>query len=225
VPNAVDTERFTPADDRQAARKKVGAPPATPLILMLANLSPHKGQETAVRAVAELKRQGVDVVCWLAGEERGGTSVFTEQLRRLIEELGVADRVQLLGFRRDAADLLRAADFFLLPSTCEGLPLTVLEAQATRVPVLAAPTAGIPEVVRDGETGFLLAAGDATGYAARLKALLDDPGLARRVAGQAFQHTTQHYNWRSYCTTIWDLYQELLLRRHARPSPSPARVT
>src|SRR5262249_48318367 len=152
VPNTVDTARFFPGD-RQEAKAKVGAPPL-PLVLMLANLAPHKGQETAVRAVAELKRRGIDVACWLAGEERGGGDAFTVRLRGLIAELGLADRVRLLGFRGDAPELLRAADFFLLPSTHEGLPLTVLEAQASKVPVLASATAGIPEAVQDGETGF-----------------------------------------------------------------------
>src|SRR5262249_44513685 len=152
---------------------------------------------TAVRAVAALKPRGRDVVCWLAGVEReaGG---FTARLRTLIEESGVADRVTLLGFRSDAPDLLRAADCFLLPSTCGGLPLTVLEAQATGVPVLAAPAAGIPEVVRDGATGFLLPAGDAAAYAACVERLIDEPGLARAVTARALEQVTRDCNWDAY---------------------------
>jgi glycosyltransferase involved in cell wall biosynthesis len=166
VPNAVDTERFTPGPKEQA-KARVGAPAGRPLLLMLANLAPHKGQETAIRAVALLKQRGLEVTCWLAGIERHGEGAYTARLRTLIHEADVGDRVQLLGQRGDAPDLLRAADLFLLPSTNEGLPLSVLEAQATRVPVLAAPTAGIPEVVREGETGFLIPAADAEGYARR----------------------------------------------------------
>jgi len=64
-------------------------------------------------------------------------------LQALCSELGVADQIRFLGHREDIPDLLRAADILLLPSTNEGLPLSVLEAQATKVPVLAAPTAGI----------------------------------------------------------------------------------
>jgi glycosyltransferase involved in cell wall biosynthesis len=208
VPNAVDTERFTPGPKGQA-KARVGAPAGRPLLLMLANLAPHKGQETAIRAVALLKQRGLEVTCWLAGIERHGEA-YTARLRTLIHEAGVGDRVQLLGQRGDAPDLLRAADLFLLPSTNEGLPLSVLEAQATRVPVLAAPTAGIPEVVREGETGFLIPAADAEGYARRVEHLLANPDLADRVAEAAFLHTTREHNWTAYCRRVVELYDEVL---------------
>ena len=219
VPNAVDTAKYFPADKREAKRK-VGAPFALPMCLMLANLAPHKGQETAIRTAALLKARGITVHFWLAGTERGGSGAYTERLHALIAELGVADRVCLLGQRGDAPDLLRAADFFLLPSTCEGLPLSILEAQATKVPVLAAPTAGIPEVICDGTTGFLIPAGDAAGYAGQLETLLANPSLADRVAEAAFLHTTREHNWTAYCRHVVELYEEVL---ESRPSPAPAR--
>jgi glycosyltransferase involved in cell wall biosynthesis len=210
VPNAVDTKRFFPAADKKAAKGSVGAPATMPLVLMLANLAPHKGQETAIRAVAHLKRQGIPVACWLAGVERGGATVYTNSLRRLIGELEVADRVHLLGPRNDAAELLRAADFFLLPSTHEGLPLSILEAQASQVPVLAAATAGIPEAVVNGETGFLIPAGDAAGYARCLAALLANGERCHQVARQACLRTTAAYNWQNLCRRVTELYDELL---------------
>jgi glycosyltransferase involved in cell wall biosynthesis len=210
VQNAVDTDRFTPTADRAGAKLRVGARGDRPLILMLANLSPHKGQETAILATALLKRRGVDVACWLAGTERGGSGAYTQRLESLAQESGVADRVQLLGQRSDAPELLRAADFLILPSTCEGLPLSILEAQATLVPVLAAPTAGVPEVVADGETGFLIAADDAAGYAARIESLLHDPELRGRVANTAYLRVTQHHNWSTYSRRIVECYQSLV---------------
>jgi len=209
IPNAVDTERFAPGRKDQA-KKLLGVPSGRPLVLMLANLAPHKGQETVIRATAILKQRGVDVNCWLAGVERGGEGHYTQRLRSLIAEAGVEDRICLLGQRSDAPDLLRAADFFLLPSTCEGLPLSVLEAQATKVPVLAAPTAGIPEVVNDGTTGFLIPAGDAEGYAQRMSQLLADAGQYRQVVEAAHAHTTRQHNWTTYCRRILELYEETI---------------
>jgi glycosyltransferase involved in cell wall biosynthesis len=150
--------------------------------------------------------------------ERGDEGVFTVRLRSLIEELTVTDRVRLLGQRSDAPELLRAADYFLLPSTHEGLPLSVLEAQASKVPVLAAPTAGIPEVVRDGETGFLIAADDAVGYADRLQTLLACPELSLRVAEAAHAQIVAEHNWPAYCRRIQELYQEILNSDGASPS-------
>jgi glycosyltransferase involved in cell wall biosynthesis len=209
VPNAVDTAKFAPGDKAEA-RRKVGAPAGAPLALMLANLAPHKGQETAVRAVAALKARGVEVHLWLAGTERGGAGAYTARLRSLITEAGVADRTRLLGQCRDTPDLLRAADFFLLPSTCEGLPLSVLEAQAAKVPVLAAPTAGVPEVVRDGISGFLVPAADAAGYAARMEQLLADRALVVRVTEAAYRDVTREHNWPAFCRRVAELYEEIL---------------
>jgi len=150
VPNAVDMDRFHP-EDKDLAKQKVGAPRNIPLILLVANLAPHKGHkghETAIRAVAILKERGVNAWLWFAGIERGDSLEYTERLKTLCGELGVAGRVRFLGQRSDVPELLRAADFFLLPSTSVGLPLSILEAQASKVPVIAAPTAGIPEIIR-----------------------------------------------------------------------------
>ena len=211
VPNCVDTQRFCPGD-RRTAKQLVGAPDDRPLVLMMANLAPHKGQETAIRAVAELKGRGTAVECWLAGVERGGHQEYQGRLRALAVELGVADRVRLLGHRGDGPDLLRAADFFLLPSTREGLPLSLLEAQACKVPVLAAPTAGVPEAVRDGETGFLIAADNAVGYAEGMLGLLHDADRYQRIADRACASVTQEYSEVAFCERVHGLYQEVLGR-------------
>jgi glycosyltransferase involved in cell wall biosynthesis len=209
VPNAVDLERFSP-DNKSSAKLRVGAPISTPLVLMLANLAPHKGQETALKVTSALKKAGVNIVLWLAGIERGGESHFTTHLRSLSIDLGVADRVQFLGHRHDAPDLLRAADIFILPSTREGLPLSILEAQATKVPVLAAPTSGIPEVVIDEETGFLIAADDVNAYACRVKSLLDNSDLYHHLTEQAYRNVASNNSFQVYCQKILQLYNALL---------------
>jgi glycosyltransferase involved in cell wall biosynthesis len=215
VPNAVDTQRFRPGD-KLDAKIRVGAPTDIPLALMLANLAPHKGQETAIRAVAILKWAGISTQCWLAGIERGGGTTYTERLRAMVAEFDVGDRVRFLGQRDDADLLLRAADFFLLPSTHEGLPLSILEAQATKVAVLAAPTAGIPEVVVDGETGFLIPADDAHGYAGRIRLLLENRVLYSRIADQTHARTIRESSWDIYCERIIGLYRELMDRSRHR---------
>jgi glycosyltransferase involved in cell wall biosynthesis len=177
---------------------------------MMANLAPHKGQETAIRAVAELRARGRDVECWLAGTERNGETTYQRLLQARVAELGVGDRVRFLGFRTDGRELIQAADFLLLPSTKEGLPLSVLEAQATKTPVLAAPTAGVPEVVAHGETGFLIAADDPQGYANAVEGLLANPGLFTHVTEQAYDRVRSKHGWPTYCDRVWQLYEELL---------------
>jgi len=215
--------RFSPGD-KQEARRRVGAPADLPLILMLANLAPHKGQETAIRAVSILRRMGTPAILWLAGIERGGTGEFTRKLQGMIGELGLENCVDLLGQRDDVQDLLRASDAFLLPSTNEGLPLSILEAQATGVPVLAAPTAGVPEIIADGRNGFLILADDAQGYADRIRMLLENPSRSRLVTEEALRGTRHRHAWSTYAQQILELYASVMgepTRLHSQ-SPRPA---
>jgi glycosyltransferase involved in cell wall biosynthesis len=209
VPNAVDLERFKPSD-RRMAKQQVGARLDQPLLLMMANLSPHKGQETAVRAVERLAHRGIQAQLWLAGADRSADQAYASQLKQMIVERGLGDRVSLLGFRQDGPDLLRAADVVLLPSTSEGLPLTLLEAQACEAPVIAAPTAGIPEIIADGETGFLVPANDDAGYASRIESLLTRPELCARITSAAARHCRQNHSWDTYHTRMSELYAEVL---------------
>jgi glycosyltransferase involved in cell wall biosynthesis len=209
IPYPVDTSCYFPGQ-RQVARQDLQVPDDSPLLLMLANLAPHKGQETAVRAVNLLKKRGIPVHCWLAGCERGGTDFYTARLKRLIAELEVGDRVRLLGHRDDTALLLRAADMLLLPSTCEGLPISIVEAQATKVPVLAAPTAGIPELIRDDESGYLIPADNAQAYADRIEQLVRHPERGRALAAAAYARVLRDNDPDLYCKRIWNLYQDLL---------------
>jgi L-malate glycosyltransferase len=208
LPNAIDIERFCPGN-QAVAKQRVGAPHDIPLVLMVANLALHKGQETAIRATALLKKAGVEITCWFAGIEREHGGGYIRRLQALCNELEIGDCVRFLGYRADIPDLLRAADFLLLPSTNEGLPLSVLEAQATKVLVLAAPTAGIPEVITDGETGFLIPADDAGGYAHRIARLLHQPEMYERLREQAYTKVIKEHNWQTYCQTIWRLYRSL----------------
>ena len=112
-------------------------------------------------------------------------------------------------FRNNVPHLLRTTDLLLLPSTSEGLPLTILEAQASRAVVLAAPTAGIPEVVEHGRTGYLIAAHDAAGYAAQIAELLRRPEFMREIAEAAHRHVCDHHDLRSYGDRVLGEYARL----------------
>jgi glycosyltransferase involved in cell wall biosynthesis len=157
-----------------------------------------------------LKEKKVQAQFWFAGVERGGTLEYTARLKSLSNELGVEAQVKFLGQRNDIPDLLRAADFFLLPSTAEGLPLSILEAQASKVPVLAAPTAGIPEIITHEKTGFLIAANDAVGYATGVKCLLENPRLYASIADKSYLRVLQENTWTTYVNRVYEIYALLL---------------
>lgn len=208
IRNAIDLTQFE-GGDRVAEKRALGVPEQVPLLMVVANLAPHKGQATAIKAVAGLRDRGHDVRLWLVGAERSDGQGFLAQLQQLTSELGVEDRVTFAGFRDDVPRLLRAADMVLLPSTSEGLPLTILEAQAARALVLAAPTAGIPEVIEHERTGYLIAADDADGYATRIGELLRKPELAHSVVDAARRHVCEHHGLTSYGDRVLGEYDRL----------------
>jgi glycosyltransferase involved in cell wall biosynthesis len=182
------------------------------VVVMLANLAPHKGQMTALRAVETLKQRGKAVECWLVGEDRSTSQAFESELRRLCQELQLEDRVRFLGFRSDAPDILRAADVFLLPSTHEGLPLSLVEAQATQVPVIASPIPGVLEVVEHGKTGFTIDANDHVGYADCIQTLMENPGLRAEVRHAAADTVRRTYGWGRLESSMFDIYGKLMGR-------------
>jgi glycosyltransferase involved in cell wall biosynthesis len=209
VPNAIDLDRFVPGD-RDAARARLGLATDRFVVLMLANLAPHKGQITLVRAIDELVRRGVPVEGWLVGEDRSADRQYEKDLRALVAERGLTDTIRFLGFRKDAPDLLQASDAFVLPSTHEGLPLSVLEAQATRVPVIGSTIPGITEVVEDGRTGFTVPADDAIGYADRLQALFADRSLRQTITDAAARRVSQEHAWTTMEERIFGIYRSLI---------------
>lgn len=207
--NGVDTNCFFPID-RQKAKVQLGINPGMPFLVVVANLAPHKGQETAIRAVALMRSYGRDVKLWVVGKEREEGRGYLEYLKVLSGQLRVDDLVEYVGFRNDIPDLLRAADFLLLPSTSEGLPLSILEAQASKAIVLAAPTAGIPEVIDTGHTGFLIPAQDYEGYAQQILCLIGNEDVAQCVREVAFKQVTFNFGLERYCERVLQEYDFLL---------------
>lgn len=141
--------------------------------------SPEKGFGVLVEAAATICREDPTAGVVLFGE-----GVLRPDLERRVAELGLAGRVVLPGFRTDLDTLIGAADVVVLPSYTEGLPNVALEASAAGVPVVATAVGGTPEAVIDGESGFLVPAGDPAAIAAKVGELLRDP-VARQKFGAA----------------------------------------
>lgn len=208
LPNAVDLDRFRPPDEF-TSRGDEDDSTHRPVALLTGNLSPHKGQATAIKAVSELAKRGNSIELWLAGVEREETG-YTRKLEQLASELGVRHQVRFLGFRDDVEHLIRAANTLLLPSKHEGLPLSILEAQASRIPVVAAPVAGIPEIIQDGKTGWLVEPDDVEGYAQAIANLLSQPSKTRAVTQAAYENIQANHSWRRYVDKTVELYCSLL---------------
>lgn len=200
IPNPVDLTGYSPGTGKP--RELSGCSEGKPLLLMLANLSPLKGQISAIQAVATPALRDLDTQLLLAGEERPHDKGFESQLRDLARELKVDDRVRFSGFRHDCAELLRAADMLLLPSHTEGMPLTILEAQACGTPVVATPVGGIPEIITDGVTGLLVENDNVEALADRIVSILRDDELRTRLSENGRRYVEQHHSIANYCQAL-----------------------
>jgi glycosyltransferase involved in cell wall biosynthesis len=176
VRNGVDRTRFS-GNGR--------APETPPLILAVSRLVEKKGLDTLVEACSLLGRRGLDFRCEVIGD-----GPLRSRLERQVDELGVSDRVFLVGSRDQ--DGVRAAyeraTVFALPARRtavgdqDGLPVAIVESLAAGVPVVTTPTSGIPEVVETERSGLLVPANDPTALADALERLLRDPELLGRLA-------------------------------------------
>ena len=134
-----------------------------------------------------------------------------EKLTLLARDLGIADEVAFLGFRDDAVRLYAAADMFVLSSITEGMSLSMLEAMAAGLPVVATDGAGgNSQVVREGETGLLVAPRDPAALAAAICRLSTDAGLRARMGAAGRARVEQHFSLRTTTRRYLAVYERLL---------------
>ena len=169
--------RPQPTRDPDEVRRSLGVEPGQALVVTVARLHPQKDLPTLLHAAVEVKRRHPDVRVVIVGDgpER-------ERIRSLIDELGLGRTVTLAGPSGNAADEIAAADVFVLASLWEGSPLVVSEALLLGRAVVASAVGAVPELVRDGITGRLVAPGDVSALAAAVSELLDEPDEAARLA-------------------------------------------
>ncbi|HEV3478319.1 MAG TPA: glycosyltransferase family 4 protein [Gaiellaceae bacterium] len=204
IPNAVDVARLPRAshDDTRASIVSVG------------RLAPPKDFRTLVRALALLPPGAVDALLVGDGPDRA-------ELEAEIARLDLGERVELAGERHDVPELLSRANLFVLSSLSEGLPVSVLEAMAAGLPVVGSSVGGVPELVGDGETGFLVEPGNPDELAAAIGRLLADPELRRRMGEAGRERARVRFALEPFWRAHLDLYSRELARRRL---PAPALI-
>lgn len=191
VRNGVDIDRFTPGPADPAVRAELTDAPGEPLALVMSRLDPKKGVDAAIRAVAAANAMG-GVPIHLAIAGAGSLDKDHQDGLRALATERLGTRCRFLGARDDVVDLLRASDVLIIASRLEGLPLSLLEAQACGVPAVAFPTAGIPEVLVDGRNGRLVSGPDEAELAVAIRAIGDDPVGRAAFATQARADAVEH---------------------------------
>ncbi len=197
IHNGADDTRFgpQPADVRRRIRRRLGID--GPMLLTVGNVTRRKGQDIVVRALPTILESHPDSTYVVAGLATRGPS-----LQQLANDLGIADRVNLLGAvpDRDLPSLYAAADIFLLTSRnvrgdFEGFGIVVLEAALTGIPAVVSDSGGLAESVVDGVTGKLVPEGDAGALATAVSALLTEHEQRRKL-GRAALDRARKMTWR-----------------------------
>jgi glycosyltransferase involved in cell wall biosynthesis len=180
--NGIDLSGWEPRRDGSDIRRELGIPSDAPLLASVSRLFAQKGQRELLQALARVSRKAPDVRLLIVGAdalEVHGSS-FTEELKVLARDLGVAERVVFTGPRSDVARIMAACDVFALPSFEEPFGLVFLEAMAMERPVVSLNNGGTPEVVEHGRSGLLSPPHDIDALAENIVTLLANPDLRAR---------------------------------------------
>jgi glycosyltransferase involved in cell wall biosynthesis len=194
--------------DGQRIRKELGIGPDAFLVGNVGRLALQKGQRHLIAAMPLLLERVPRAHAVIAG---GGD--LEKFLRDLAQELGVSERVHVLGPRKDVPALMHAMDVFAMPSIWEGFGLVLLEAMAAGRPIVASAVATIPEVVVDGETGLLVPSGDPLALAEALARLAEEPALARKLGEAGRERLRRHFSLEKMVGDTELLYRELVEER------------
>jgi len=204
VVHGIDPPAATTAAERAATKARLGAGDGQVLALTVANLRPQKGYEILLEAARSIIARGLPVTFVAAG-----SGPLEGELRAIHERTGLGEAFRLLGHRDDVAQLLGAADLFVLASHYEGLPLALMEAMAAAKPVVTTSVGGIPDVVVDGHNGLLVPPARPDLLADAITALAKDP--ARRLAlGTAARETSARFDARAASSRVEACYRSIL---------------
>jgi glycosyltransferase involved in cell wall biosynthesis len=210
---AIDARRAP----RAQARAALGLDAEAPVVAVLGRISDWKGQDVLVRALAEPALREAGAIGLLAGAPWPGAEDRLRQVTDLAQRLGVADRVRLIGFRDDVENVYGAADVVAVPSTQpDPLPGAAIEAAAAGCAVVASAHGGLPEILRDGETGRLVAPGDAAALARVCAELLGDERERERLGSAAALDVRRRFASARQIQKIEALYAAVL---GSPPSP------
>jgi glycosyltransferase involved in cell wall biosynthesis len=210
IPNGVPVGDLSRAGEANLGRRQLGLPEGTPVAMQVAVFRPEKNQLGGLEAMVAVREQigGVELV--FVGN--GPTQAAVEARA---EELGATAWAHFLGERTDVAALLSLADLMLLPSLADAMPMTVLEAMALGVPLVASDVGDVREVI--GDAGVCVAAGDGEAFSAAVVRLLEDDGLRSRM-GELGRTRAAEFD----SSTMAGRYAALFEAAAAGGEPSPA---
>jgi L-malate glycosyltransferase len=217
--NPVDLERFNPARiDRASARASLGVAGERRLLLgVVAQLTPWKGQDTAIEALKLLRGQGLDAhllligsAKFLARSTRFDNEAYLSRLRELVASSGLQDRVTWLGEREDIPELMRALDILLLPSWEEPFGRAIIEAMALGVPVVATNVGGPAEIIADGREGYLVAPREPIIWAQAIGRLAEHREQALEMGRAGRRRAEEAFSLADHAAAVLEVYERAI---------------
>jgi hypothetical protein len=227
VANSATTRRVLLGSHRRLARRLAVVPNGLPdhgsvpddptpgRIVLVTRLSPRKGVDVALEAVAELRSAGRDVSLEICGSAYPGYEWFADQLRARAAEADLTGSVHFAGYVSPVAGALAGAEVVIAPSLGESFGNAAVEAMLAGRPLVASDVQGLAEIVDDGRTGLLVSPGDSAALAVAIARLLDDPQLAGRLARAGRADALDRFSAARYRRQMAE--QAGLLVRVARP--------
>ena len=211
IPHGVELARFRDhGRTREWARAELALPPSVLMAGTVGRYDRGKGQEHLVRAVAILRREGLELHALLLGEDtRDERQDRGRRLAALAAEEGVQDRVHFRPFRMDVETAYRALDIFALTSLAETYGLVTIEAMASGLAVVGTASGGTPEILEDGVTGLLVPPADPTALAAALGRFARDEAF-RRDCGSRADRAAERFSHHRQCKQVEALIASLL---------------
>ncbi len=211
----IDLEsRVLTADGRAEFRRLFGIPEERFVVGWIGRMTSIKRVPDILAAFKALRDRGVDATLCLVGD-----GPDRDAIEQLASNLGIVRDTLFVGYQRDVAPYYAFFDALLLPSANEGTPVVAIEALAAARPVVATRVGGVPDVVDEGEDGFLVEVGDVEGLADRLERLARDPELRRRMGAAGRERVIPRYRVERLVGDIDALYRELLMQK-GLPAPS-----
>jgi glycosyltransferase involved in cell wall biosynthesis len=211
--DALDEDAYRPDREPAEVRADLGLHNGDPCIGVAGNIQEWKGQKVLVEAMAKVVEEVPSARGLIIGGVHRAGAAYHDELQKQIRGYGLDRNVLITGFRRDIANVMNALDIVVHTSiTPEPFGRVILEGMLLGKPVIASAAGGVPELISDGETGFLIAPGDAETLADRLVMLLRDPALRRRIGENSREWARRKFSLAAHVDTMSELYESLTRR-------------
>ncbi len=193
------------------ARRDLQLPIGKIIITMVGRINPGKGQSFFLEIAKELIQKHKNIHFLMVGDPYPGYEQILESINSYICQNNLKSHVEYLGFREDIPEILKASDIFVLPSILpDSFPTVVLEAMATGLPVVATRSGGVEEMIKDGETGFLIDIGDSKMGVERLSTLITQPENAQNMGKRGQIEVMHNYSYERFTQNIQNYICQIL---------------